>query len=199
MDYVNIMEAARRCQVSDKTIRRWIHAHKLPARFPQPNRCEIALCDLERFIPGQPPGHVQARASESRIAALDHRIQVLEQQVQRLLSRPQIPKTSRSSRRAERTTGPLPEQLIPLPVFANHHNVAEATVRMHMEMGVLPVKCGEWTDVEGAVVLLAFDAQGQKAFYQLYRGLLHFTRCSQCPHGYLVGHLPFATALPTHL
>ena len=43
MEYVNIMEAARRCGVSDKTIRRWIHAEKLRARFPQPNRCEIAV------------------------------------------------------------------------------------------------------------------------------------------------------------
>jgi excisionase family DNA binding protein len=52
MEYVNIMEAARRCQVSDKTVRRWIHAHKLPARFPHPNHCEIALGDLEPFLPG---------------------------------------------------------------------------------------------------------------------------------------------------
>src|SRR5579883_3259289 len=47
VEYVNIMEAARRCGVSDKTIRRWIHAQKLRAHFPQPNRCEIAMSDLE--------------------------------------------------------------------------------------------------------------------------------------------------------
>jgi excisionase family DNA binding protein len=67
MEYVNIMEAARRCQVSDKTIRRWIHAHKLPARFPQSNRSEIAVSDLEPFLPRQPPGHVQPAAIERRI------------------------------------------------------------------------------------------------------------------------------------
>src|SRR5450631_4303090 len=56
VEYVNIMEAARRCQVSDKTIRRWIHAGKLRARSPQPNRCEIAVLDLEPFLPGHLPG-----------------------------------------------------------------------------------------------------------------------------------------------
>jgi hypothetical protein len=49
----------------------------------------------------------------------------------------------------------------------------------------LLVKCGEWTDAEGTLVMLAFDAKGRKAFYQLYRDLPHFTRCKQCPHGYL--------------
>jgi excisionase family DNA binding protein len=53
VDYVNIMEAAQRCGVSDKTIRRWIHANKLRAHFPLPNRCEIAVSDLEPFVPGQ--------------------------------------------------------------------------------------------------------------------------------------------------
>src|SRR5712691_11835634 len=116
MDYVNIIEAARRCQVSDTTIRRAIHKSILPAHFPQPNRCEIALSDLERFMPGQPPGQVQA-AIESRVAMLEHRVQVLEQQVQRLLNRSEAPKTNRPSRRAERTTGPLPKQFIPLLAF----------------------------------------------------------------------------------
>src|SRR6266700_657128 len=72
VEYVNIMEAARRCQVSDKTIRRWIHAQKLRARFPQPNRCEIAVCDLEPFLPGQ--------SGES----LEIRVVILERQVKEL-------------------------------------------------------------------------------------------------------------------
>src|SRR5216683_1209757 len=80
MEYVTIMEAARRCGVSDKTIRRAIHHGLLPARFPKPNRREIALSDLERFAPGQTPGHVQV-STEDRITALEQRVQVLEQQV----------------------------------------------------------------------------------------------------------------------
>jgi excisionase family DNA binding protein len=177
-EYVNIVEAARRCGVSDKTIRRAIHKGTLPARFPQLNRCEIALSDLEQFMPGQTPGHVQAAAIENRIAAL-------EQQVHHLLSRREAAKPDRPSRRVERLTGPLPKQFVPLLTFAERHNVAELTVQTHVEMGLLPVKRGEWTDAEGTMVMLAFDAKGRKAFYQLYRDLPHFTRCSQCPHGYL--------------
>jgi excisionase family DNA binding protein len=184
-EYVNIMEAARRCGVSDKTIRRAIHKGTLPARFPQLNRCEIALSDLERFMPGQPPGHVQAAAIESRIAALERRVQALEQQIHHLLSGRAASKPDRPARRVERPTGPLPKRFVPLLTFAERHNVAELKVQTHVEMGLLPVKRGEWTDAEGTVVMLAFDAKGRKAFYQLYRDLPHFTRCSQCPHGYL--------------
>jgi transposase len=41
VEYVNIMEAAQRCGISDKTIRRWIHAGKLPARFPLVNTSSL--------------------------------------------------------------------------------------------------------------------------------------------------------------
>jgi excisionase family DNA binding protein len=41
VEYVNIMEAARLLGVSDKTIRRWIHAHRLPARFPLVNTSRL--------------------------------------------------------------------------------------------------------------------------------------------------------------
>src|SRR5207245_7405165 len=85
VDYVNIMEAARRCGVSDKTIRRWIHAEKLPARFPQPNRCEIAVGDLEPFLPGHVPGY-REESMEDRVAALERQVQALERQVQQFLT-----------------------------------------------------------------------------------------------------------------
>ncbi len=185
MEYVTIMEAARRCQVSDKTIRRWIHADKLSARFPQSNRSEIAVSDLEPFLPRHPPGPVQEAAIESRIAVLEHRVQELEQQVQWLLSRPEAPRAKRPSRRETRTTGPLSKHLVPLLAFANRHNVAESKVLTHVDINLLPAKRGEWTDRDGAVVTLALDAKGRQVFYQLYRELPAFLACSQCPHGYL--------------
>jgi excisionase family DNA binding protein len=58
MEHVNILEAARLCGVSDKTIRRAIHKGLLPARFPKPNHCEIAIADLKHFTPRQVSGHV---------------------------------------------------------------------------------------------------------------------------------------------
>jgi hypothetical protein len=182
MEYVNIMEAARRCGVSDKTIRRAIHKGILPARSPKPNRCEIAVCDLERFSPGPAPGQVQV-FTEERIAALERRVQALEQQVLDLLNRPETGTSHRPSRRAERITGPLPRKLVSLLAFARLHSVAETRVLTHVDIGLLPVKRGEWTDHDGMMVTLALDAKGRQAFYQLYREVPPFLECLQCPHG----------------
>jgi bacterioferritin-associated ferredoxin len=186
MEHVNILEAARLCGVSDKTIRRAIHKGLLPARFPKPNRCEIAIADLERFTPRQVPGHVQVSVEE-RIAALERRMQRLEQQVQELLDRPATMTSRHSSRRAKRTTGPFPRNLVPLTSFAQLHQVAEAKVLTHAsrDMALLPVKRGEWTGHDGTVIKEALDAKGRKAFYQLYHELPYFLCCGQCPHGYL--------------
>ncbi len=183
-DYVTIMEAARRCGVCHKTIQRAIHKGVLPARYPQPNRCEIALSDLKCFMPGQSPGHVQA-SSEQRIATLEHRVQVLEQQVLNLLNRPEAVTPRHPSRRAERTTGPLPRNLVSLTSFTRLHGVAETKVLTHVDISLLPAKRGEWTEHDGAVVTLALDAKGRNAFYQLYRDIPMFLACTQCPHGYL--------------
>ena len=145
---------------------------------------EIAVSDLEPFLPGHPPGHVQI-TTEDRLAALERRVQGLEQQIQQLLSRREALKANRPTRRAARTTGPLPRNFVSLLTFSQHHNVAESKVLAHVDINLLPAKRGEWTDVDGTVVTLALDAKGRKAFYQLYRGLPHFSRCGQCPHGYL--------------
>jgi predicted site-specific integrase-resolvase len=88
-----IQEAARRCGVSDQTIQRAIRAGTTPARYPQPNRCEIAVSDLERILPGHVQtatkqdlaehvsGHVQAEM-EQRVVALEQRVQKAREQMQ---------------------------------------------------------------------------------------------------------------------
>lgn len=181
MEYVNIMEAARRCGVSDKTIRRAIHAKKLPARFLKSNRCEIAVSDLETFKPGGVPGHVQT-ATERRLAALEERVQQLERLVSEFLSKQEAPKPQRMGKARERTTGPLPKHFVSLLAFARQHNVAEAKVQAHMDMDLLPVKRGAWTDSDGAKVTLALDGKGRQAFYQTYHDVPPFVRCKLCPH-----------------
>ncbi len=177
MEYVTIMEAARRCAVSDKTIQRAIRAGVLTARYPQPNRCEIAVSDLETFK----LGHVQT-ATESRLITLEARVQQLEHLVEELLSRQEAPKPQRSVKVRERTTGPLPKQFVALLAFARHHSVAESKVQTHADMGLLPVKRGEWTDANGTSITLALDAKGRAAFHQLYHGVPPFLECKQCPH-----------------
>lgn len=181
--YVTIQQAARRCGVSSKTIQRAIQAAILPARYPKPNRCEIAISDLERIRPGHVSGD-DPELLEQRVGALEVRVQHLEQLVGELLDRPVAPKRQKRAKARERTTRPLPRQLVSLLVFAERHCVAEARVRTHAEMGLLPVKRGEWTDTDGTVVTLALDAKGRHAFYRLYHGVPPFLECDLCPHGY---------------
>jgi hypothetical protein len=181
--YVTIQQAARRCGVSTKTIQRAIQSGTLPARYPKPNRCEIAISDLGCIRPGQMSGHNTERL-EQHVAALEQRVQQLEHLVTKLLDTPAAPKRQSRAKARERTTGPLSKQFAPLQAFARYHNVAESTVQTHMGMGVLPVKRGAWMDVDGMEVTLALDAKGRTAFYQLYCSSPHFMNCSQCPHGY---------------
>lgn len=189
VEYVNIMEAARRCGVSDKTIRRWIHAEKLRARFPQPNRCEIAVSDLDAFLPGHLSGQ-SAEPLESRVARLERQVQALERQVQQLLTRSATERAERSSSRRsrERTTGPLPRHLVPVLAFAELHRMPEQTVQTHIDISLLPVHRGAWTDHDGQPVSMAFDAKGRQAFHQLYHDTALFVPCTRCPHA-LLGHV----------
>lgn len=181
--YVTIQEGARHCGVSTKTIQRAIQAGILPAHYPKPNRCEIAISDLERIRPGQVSGHDPERLKH-RVTKLEERVGQLEHLVAELLASPAILQRSSRVQARERTTGLLPKQFISLLAFARYHNVAESTVQTHMDMGVLPIKRGTWTDADGTEVILALDIKGRTAFYQMYQNLPHFLKCSQCPHGY---------------
>jgi excisionase family DNA binding protein len=181
MEYVNIMEAARHLGVSDKTVRRWIHAGKLSAHFPQPNRCEIEISHLEQFMPGHVSGQA-TEALEGHVAELEQRVLALEQQVQHLLGKQESLPSCRSPKEKERTTGPLPKRLVSLLAFARHHNVAEGKVQTHISIGLLPVKRGKWTERDGTIVTLALDAKGRAAFYQIYHDVPPFMACKQCPH-----------------
>src|SRR5205807_5789536 len=91
-------------------------------------------------------------------------------------SKPSSPK-QRQRQKAERTTGPLPKHFVSLLAFARYHNVAQTTVLTHIDMGLLPVKRGKWTDPDGQVVTLALDAKGKAAFSQLYQGTPLFLSC----------------------
>ena len=188
-EYVNIMEAARRCGVSDKTIRRWIHAQKLRAHFPQPNRCEIAISDLEPFLPGRLPGQGE-EPLESRVATLEQQVQALERQVQQLFTRSAASRAERpSSRRpSEHTTGPLPRYLVSVLAFAELHRIPEQKVLAHIEISLLRVHRGTWTDHDGQLVTLALDAKERQAFHHLYHETPFFVPCKRCPHE-LPGHV----------
>jgi hypothetical protein len=185
-DYVTIEGAAQRCGVNPKTIQRAIRKGRLPARYPQPNRCEIAIADLERFHPAS--GHLPGQSAEdlvSRVAALEQRVADLEEQVHDLQASPSIVKTGRRSSAREHLTGPLPRKYVSLLAFARLHNIAEATVLTHVDMGLLPAKQGAWTDADSTLVTLALDRSGKAVFFQIYCERPIFLACNHCPHGYL--------------
>jgi hypothetical protein len=165
--------------VSGLDFRRWIHAQKLRAQFPQPNRCEIAISDLEPFLPGQ-----GEEPLENRVTALERQVQALERQVQQLLSRPGASKAERPSpsRNRHSTTGPLPRHLVSVLAFAELHRIPQQKVHAHIEVSLLPVHKGAWTDHDGQEVKLAFDAKGRQAFHQLYHESPWFDPCTRCPH-----------------
>ncbi len=183
-EYVTITEAARRCGVSSKTIQRAIQAGTLVVRYPHPNRGEIDVSTLAPLLHGQVSGHVQT-TPEDRLAELEQRVQHLERLVEELLSKQEAPKPQHKGKTRERTTGPLPKHLVSLLAFADHHSVAHTRVQTHVDIGLLPAKCGEWTDRDGTLVTLALDAKGRHAFYRLYHGVPPFLECKMCPHSYL--------------
>lgn len=119
---------------------------------------------------------------EQRLAELEQRVCHLECLIDDLVSRQDPPKPRRVAKKRERTTGPLPRHLVSLLTFARHHHVAQAKVQTHTDMGLLPVKRGEWTDADGTLVTLALDAKGKAAFSQLYHGTPLFIPCKLCPH-----------------
>jgi hypothetical protein len=83
-EYVTIVEAARRIGISDKTVRRAIHDGKLTARYPHPNKAEVALTDLLswRAMWHIRPGETQERvkALETQLSQLTARVAFLEGQ-----------------------------------------------------------------------------------------------------------------------
>src|SRR5712691_2793841 len=119
MEYVTVVEGARRLGISEKTIRRAIHTGKLSARYPHPNRCEIAVNDLEawRHRPAE------QGATDRRLAELESRLHQLELQVQQLIHVQQAmplsvaqlsPVEQKQKPRADREASPLPDHLVPL-------------------------------------------------------------------------------------
>jgi predicted DNA-binding protein (UPF0251 family) len=183
--YVSIQEAARRCGVSSKTIQRAVQASKLVACYPKPNRCEIAISDLEAFRLRHLSGHAPSQV-ELRIAALERRVEDLERQLCDVLLKQEVSGKRRVTAKQKqiRTSGPLPLHLVSVLAFAELHRIPEQKVYAHIEISLLPVHRGAWTDHDGQQVALALDAKGQQAFHHLYHETLWFAPCKKCPHGY---------------
>jgi uncharacterized coiled-coil protein SlyX len=192
-EYVNIPEAARRCGVSGKTIQRAIQAGKLPALYPKPNQCQIAVSALKTFRPGQVSGqNPNPEDLESRMAALECRLAEMERLVEQLLCERQDalhetkrrtgtikPRASRSRPSTEDTL--FPEGLVLLQAFVAPHTVSSNEAEKRWKAGFIHVVKQPEAGKKRRQII-ALDAQGCHDFWVQFHAAPGFRSCDQCPH-----------------
>ncbi len=190
MEYLSVVEAARRLDISEKTIRRAIHAGKLAARYPQPNRCEIALSDLEAWRQPQ----AQQDEAMQRITELERRVADLERQLQRVMLAQQAMTASSSqplersgtkTRGSPRASPPvqttLPDHLVTLPMFADRHGISRNETERRRSAGFIHAVKGSWI-IGKHKITAALDAQGRHDFWVQFHASPGFQACNDCPH-----------------
>jgi len=191
--YVSIQEAARRCGVCDKTIQRAIQAGKLVARYPKPNRCAIAISDLETFRPGQVSGHAPNPAVlESRIAVLERRfseMDLLVEQLQHERQDVQLETKRRTGATKPLASRPrpsiqdtrLPEGFVLLQAFVALHAVSSNEADRLWKAGFIHIV--KPPRIEGKQrQTIALDEQGRRDFWVQFHVTPGFRSCDQCPH-----------------
>ena len=175
MEYVTVVEGARRLGISDKTIRRAIHAGKLTARYPHKNRCEIAVSDLEAWR--QPP--TERDATDHRLAELETRLHQVELQVQQLLQAQSVPPiTHNPPTFAEAEASALPGDLISLQEFADLHAVNRNEAAQCWSKGFI---AGQRQGT-GKRAPIMIGTKGQHDFWVQFHETQGFRACDDCPH-----------------
>lgn len=176
MEYVTVVEGARRLGISEKTIRRAIHAGKLPARYPQPNRCEIAVSDLEAWR--HPPA--EQDMTDGRLAELDSRLHQVELQVQQLLQEQRVPPVTHNRRAVAEVEAPtLPGDLISLQAFADLHAVNRNEAERLWKTGFITGQ----RQGTGKRTPIMIGTKGQRDFWAQFHETPGFRACDGCPHG----------------
>lgn len=171
-EYITIAEAARRLgDVSDKTIRRAIHSGKLAARYPQPNKAEISITDLQEWYASRSvrPGETQERltALEARVEALESEVQALRSQLGTMATKKAPPKPSATA----------PDGFNYLIDFCAQHYVpyqAAADLFPHMIRG-------QYITVQRRKQAV-IGPKGRRDFWVQLHTRPDFRACDDCPH-----------------
>lgn len=205
MEYITVVEAARRLQVSDKTIRRAIHAGKLPARYPKKNRCEIAVDDLEMWrssslAPSAGDTQREIAALSQRVSELErsmtelqHRLTRLEavQPKQPLVSAPVSEQPTARHAREQPMKGftdpPLAEGRVMLQKFADLHGMSRNETERLRKTGFIRAYREPLSEPFGRPgssrrVRITIDAQGKRDFWVQFHETPGFRSCDDCPH-----------------
>ena len=174
-EYINIMEAARRCGLSDKTIRRAIASHKLPAERLKSNVVRIAVSDLQAWR------ELSTDARDRRIADLETRMQSLEQQVQQLtelvgqLSRQEIFQPDMPGQPLK----PLAE-VMHLNQFADMHGMSRNEAERQWSMGLIAGQREPGKGRRKGQIII--EAAGMREFWGQFHNHPGFIKCDYCPH-----------------
>lgn len=187
-EFISIMEAARRAGVSDKTIRRAIHAGKLAARYPKRNLAEIAVSDLAAWRA------LAEDVQEQRLVSMEQRLQDLERQVEQLTAQ-----VSEQARVIERLTisspvrassprqpvapaesGILPIGLVLLQDFSDVHSVSRNEAERRYKTGMIAGQKRPWAGYKREVI--ALGPRGRRDFWVQFHETQGFQACDDCPH-----------------
>lgn len=175
MEYVTVVEGARRLGISEKTIRRAIHAGKLPARYPHPNRCEIAVNDLEAWR--SPPTEPDATARH--LADLETRLHQVEMQVQQLQQAQRVPPVAHDPRMFAEVEAPaLLGDLVSLQDFADLHAVNRNEAAQCWSKGFIAGQ-RQGTGKRAPVMI---GTKGRRDFWAQFHETPGFRACDNCPH-----------------
>ena len=168
-EYITIVEAARRVHLSDKTLRRAIKAGKLLARYPQKNKAEVSLADLEAWYHSLT---VRSGETQERLTALEMRVAELEAQVQSL--RKQLEAKKKEPPKLATTA---PDGFTYLSDFCTEHFVpyqAAADLFPHMIRG-------QYLTVQRRKQAV-IGPKGKRDFWVQLHTRPDFRSCDDCPH-----------------
>jgi excisionase family DNA binding protein len=167
-EYVNIAEAARRIGISDKTIRRAIHAGKLSARYPHSNKAEVSMADLQAWHSSR---YVRPGQTEDRIAALESRVGQLESEIQAL--REQLT----AKKAPPKPTTAAPDGFTYLSDFCAQHYVPYQAAADLFPRAIH----GQWITVQRRKQAV-IGPKGKHDFWIQLHSRTDFRSCDDCPH-----------------
>jgi hypothetical protein len=171
-EYVTIAEAARKLgDVSDKTIRRAIHSGKLAARYPQPNKAEVSVKDLQEWYASR---SVRPSETQDRLTALEARVEALESEAQALRSQLEAMATKKEPPKPATTA---PDGFTYLSDFCAQHFIpyqAATDLFPHMIRG-------QYITVQRRKQAV-IGPKGRRDFWVQLHTRPDFRACDDCPH-----------------
>jgi transposase-like protein len=172
-EYVTIAEAARRLgTISDKTIRRAIHDGKLAARYPQPNKAEVLMTDLQAWFDSL---RIRPGETQDKLAALESRVATLEREVQELHR--QLEASPIAKRALPKIDTEPPEGFIWLSDFCYLHHIPYQAALDLFPHAIHGQRIGPKRRNYPAI-----GPKGQRDFYVQLHTRDDFVTCDDCPH-----------------